>query len=199
MKIVVTYTFILISLLNYAQNNKMNATRKDLETKSKAALVENALQIIKEKHPAFEINKEDYIISAFKNSKDVIVKLDRIVRFISEQDKNTKISYDIEVNLVSKQSIPFDDSFFGKLYKPSEYDLKAIAFVKKHFGNFSPEFIHTITETENEYTIESANDTSYGIYTLIKKTGEIIEPLETSYLPAPKPNFPEEDPLIEIF
>ena len=71
--------------------------------------------------------------------------------------------------------------------------------MKKHFGNFSPEFIHTITETENEYTIESANEASYGIYILIKKTGEIIEPLEASYLPAPEPDFPEKDPLIEVF
>lgn len=196
MKTLLTYTFILITLLSYAQKT-MNFTLKELKTKKKSELVELVFNLAKEKNPTFKINKADYKISAYKNSKEVIVKFERMVRFIST--KNERATFEVTVNLVTKQSVPYSSSLLGQLYQPSAYDLKAIAFVKKHFGNFSPEFIHTITETENEYTIESANDTSYGIYTLIKKTGKIIEPLEASYLPAPEPNFPEEDPLIEIF
>lgn len=195
------YKIILFSILNIvvvnAQNNKMNATRKDLETKSKSELVEIALTMIKEKDKTISIDKTAFKISAFKNSKDVIIKFERIVRFISS--KNSRTTFEVTVNLVTNESIPFDNAFFGLLYQPSEYDLNAIGFVKKHFGDFSPEFIHTITETEEEYTIERTNEYSFGSYILSKKTGAIISNLETSYLPAPEPDFPEEDPIIELF
>lgn len=194
----ILFVLILFTLTSNAQKN-MNYNRKDLETKSKSELIEMALDLLKEKKQSNYIDIADYSISTFKNSKEVIVQFERIIKFISEQDKNTKISYDINVNLLSKQCIPFDDSFFGELYKPSEYDLKAFAFVKKHFGNLSSEFTHTISETEEEYTIERTNEYSFGSYILSKKTGAIISKLETSYLPSPKPNFPNEDPLIEVF
>lgn len=186
-----------LSFLN-AQNNPKNFKMIELDTKNKSELVKIALNTIKEKYPTITINKADYKTTAFKNSKEVIITFERIVKFISEQDKNKKIAYDINVNLASKQCIPFDDSFFGELYKPSEYDLKAFAFVKKHFGNLSSEFTHTISETEEEYTIERTNEYSFGSYILSKKTGEVISKLETSYLPSPKPDFPDEDPLIEV-
>ncbi|VXB20366.1 conserved hypothetical protein [Flavobacterium sp. 9AF] len=196
MKNRLSYTFILIMLLSYAQKT-MNFTLKELEIKNKSELVELVFNLAKEKNPTFKINKADYKISAYKNSKEVIVKFERIVRFISS--KKESAIFEITVNLVTKQSVSYVSSLLGQLYKPSVYDLKAIAFVKKHFGTFNPDFIHTITETENEYHIERTNAYSFGIYTLNKKTGEVISKLETSYLPTQKPCSDDENSVIEIF
>ena len=52
MKTLLTYIFILINLLSYAQKN-MNFTLKELKTKKKSELVEIIFSMSKKKNPAF--------------------------------------------------------------------------------------------------------------------------------------------------
>lgn len=194
---IITVFILTMGLLN-AQNKIMNYTLKELETKNKLELVQIAMSLLKEKYPSISVAITAYKISVFKNSQEIFVELKRLVKFIPKRDESKQIAYDLKINLIAKTCIPLDNPFFGSLYEPSNYDLTTITFVNKYFGNFSPEFIHTITETEKGYRIERSNAFSYGIYTLIKATGEVKEPLETSYLPTLEPNLPEKETLIEI-
>lgn len=159
MKIVVTYTFILISLLNYAQNNPMNYTQKDLETKSKAELVEIALQIIKEKHPEIIVQPSDFDSRVWENEYgDVCVIFRRAIRYVSKEEKPT--NYDITVTLISKKITPLDDDKTS-FYEPSKKEEISIAELKKKGllpNEIIPDIEYTITENDDYYLISCFND-----------------------------------------
>ncbi len=172
MKIILTYTFILINLLNYAQNNAMNYSQKDLETKNKAELVEIALQIIKEKHPEIIVQLSDFDGRVWESEYgDVCVIFRRAIRYVSKEEKPA--NYDITVTLISKEISPLDHDKTS-FYQPSKKEEISITELKNKGllpNEIIPDVEYTITENDEYYLISCFND----LYHLDKKISSDTE------------------------
>jgi hypothetical protein len=157
-------------------------------------LIQLAIDILKEKQPDIPIHTDDYSIKVWRGANGASVDFTRIIRYVPLDKASTHLFYDIIVNLVNQSIIPFDDTFkYGEFYIPTQQDVEAMAFIKKHFGVFSSQFENTILEEAEEYKISSTNENSFGYYTLNKITGEQGPPLQGSYLQMPNPNLGNED------
>ena len=164
-----------------------------LKSKNKKELIEIALEILKEKQPSITIDPDDFEGTAWGNSKEIIVKFRRYIRFIPlYNDPEKRFSYDITVNLNTNEISPFDDTFKSEFYIETDEDKKAIEFIKKNFDIFSSDFENTIYEGEEEYSVSRENQYSFGKYAVNKKTGEVKVEIQGSYEPMPKPNMPED-------
>src|SRR5690606_10299034 len=116
------------------------------------------------------------------------VEFTRIVRYVPMGSKVTDLEYDIIVNLTSKTILPFEQPILNrKFYLPTEKDIKALAFIREHFGEFLPQFEYEIIEEAEQYKISCTNEASYGLYSINKKTGEEGPAIQGSYTPMPDP------------
>nr|WP_294922237.1 hypothetical protein [uncultured Flavobacterium sp.] len=187
------------SSISFAQHTKAY-NMEHLKSKNKNELVELALEILKEKQPSITIDPDDFEGTAWGNSKEIIVKFRRCIRFIPlYNDPEKRFSYDITVNLNTNEISPFDDTFKSEFYIETDEDKKAIEFIKKNFGIFSSDFENTIYEGEEDYYIDCKNKYSFGKYVVNKKTGRGKPEIQTSYEPMLKPNVIEDlDVFIEI-
>lgn len=190
---------VLNTVICLAQPSK-KYTMENLKSKKKAELLEIVLEILKEKQPSIVIDSDDFESSAWQNSKEIIVKFRRYIRFIPfGANPEKRFSYDININLITKEISPFDDLLKSEFYIETKKDKKAIAFIKKNFGDFSANFENTIYEGEEDYFIDIKNHYSYGKYVLNKKTAEQKTEIQASYEPMPKPKIMEDpDALTEI-
>ncbi|WP_163395559.1 hypothetical protein [Flavobacterium limi] len=144
---------------------------ENLKTKKKAELLEIALEILKEKQPSIVIDSDDFESSAWQNSKEIIVKFRRYIRFIPLNAEPYQY-YDITVNLISRQVLPFDSGYSYIFYIPTETDKMQLDFIKKKadFPKHSNSEI-TITENEDHYWVSNSSKTSFSKFFINKKTG----------------------------
>lgn len=160
----------------------------DILLKENQELIQAALDILKEKQPGIHINPDEYTIKVWRGANGVSVDFTRIIRYIPMDKKDSSLYFDVVVNLVNQSTIPFDDTnWYGTFFIPDSKDLEALAFIKKHFGNFTAEFENTIYENEDEFNISCTNEVAFGYYTLNKTTGEQGPVLQGSYEPMIKP------------
>lgn len=157
--------------------------------KENEEFIQLALILINQRFPFIDINTEEYHCTVWRGENGIAVDFTRIIRYVPAGKNEQDLEYDIIVNLTNKAISPFEKPILNrKFFIPSDEDLKSIAFIKKHFGVFSPHFENTIIEEAEEYKISCTNDASYGYYTLNKKTGKQGGALQGSYLPMTKPD-----------
>ncbi|MEM0575859.1 hypothetical protein [Flavobacterium polysaccharolyticum] len=190
---------ILNAITSLAQHTKMGHTMEQLKSKQKQELIVIALHILKEKQPSLVINFENFESTVWGNSKEILVKFRRIIRYVPFGiDPEKRFSYDITVNLNTNEVSPFDDWFQSEFYIETKVDQKALAFIKKNFGSFSANFENTIYEGEEDYFIDSNNQYSFGKYKVNKRTGIVKTEIQGSYEPMPKPIIENPDDYSEI-
>ena len=173
-------------MLAIAQNKKADRNMEELQNRKKEELVQMAFDLIIEQQPNVTFDPRDFEITAWKNSRGVLVKFRRIIKFFPLKPLTDKpVDFDITVNLTQNNILPFDNLINTSFYIPTEADLAALAFLKEKFGLFSPSFENVIREGENDYFIDCENEFSFGKYSLNKKTGEHGPALQGSYIPVP--------------
>lgn len=185
------------------QHTKKENTMEQLRSKQKEELIEIALEILKEKQPSVVTDLDEFETSAWKNSKEVIVKFRRYIRFISLK-ADTSQYYDISVNLITKQILPFESGYNFIFYIPTEEDKKKLKFIKeKAIIPNQPDSEITITENEDHYWISNSNKTSYSKFFINKKTGFKSGIIENTYAVfQPKPvleSIYEREKIIKFF
>ncbi|WMJ71712.1 hypothetical protein RCC89_00790 [Cytophagaceae bacterium ABcell3] len=132
---------------------------ENLDTRSREELIVMAQDILEEKYPEIAIDYSDFYISVWKDTYGVTKGFFRRgVRYISNPIKST--TYDITVNLHTKEINPLDDSETG-LWLASTEEEEVIAELKEK--NFLPEEIqadieYSIAENEEYYLISCFND-----------------------------------------
>lgn len=159
-----------VFLVNAQKPSEMN-NRTELDSKNKQELIQIGLDILKEKQPSLVINPDDFESTAWGNSKEIVVKFRRYVRFVSI-DSDPYQQYDITINLITKQILPFDSIFDFTFYNPTEVDKKKLDFVNKK-TNFQKQSNSEITITENEdyYWISNSSKISLSKFFITKETG----------------------------
>lgn len=173
-------------MIKLSDENEINRITKN-------AVIRIANGIIEEKQPLLKLNFDDYETIVWVDSKNTLVEFKRIIRYIPfGTDPEKGFSYDIKVNLNTSEILPFDDFFKSEFYIETEHDKKAIAFIKKNFGDFSTNFENTIYEGEEDYFIDMKNQYSFGKYKVNKKTGIVKTEIQASYEPMIKPNIIED-------
>lgn len=173
--------------------------QEELSLKENNELIQQAIDLLKEKHPSVSIHRDDYHIKVWRGVNGVAIDFTRIIQYIPLDKANRTLAYDIVVNLTNNEIIPFNNpSEHGEFYIPSANDLEALAFIKKHFGVFSPSFENTIHEGETEYHISCDNDASFGKCTVNKKTGEQSGVMQGSYIQIQKPPLGDEENIFEM-
>jgi len=173
-----------------AQKSQVMTDRKNLDQKNKAELIQIGLEIIKKKQPSLVIDYDDFEITAWKNSKEIVVKFRRYIRFIPLNTEPYQY-YDITINLITKQILPFESGYNFSFYIPSEEDEKKLNFIKskaefpKH-----PESEIIITENNDHYWVSNKSKTSFSKFFINKETGFKSGLLEGTYsVPQAKPVF----------
>ena len=101
-----------------AQKTSEMENRNELESQSKIKLIQVAIDILKEKQPFLVITPDEYESTAWGNSKEIIVKFRRYIRFIPLGAEPFQ-HYDITVNLITKQILPFDSGYSFTFYTTS--------------------------------------------------------------------------------
>ena len=180
----------------------INKTKK-IKALGKSKIIELAFNLIESKFPGLKIIPEDFEITVWANSKEVIVKFRRRVRYYPMNKKEQDFTYDLSVNLISKEIDPIESWGIDEFYIPTEDDLKNIKFVKESFGFPEQGFNISISEKEDSYYIGVTNKVAYGKYYIDKITGkETTGSIQGSYIPRPQADFDKRnvdtDPLTEI-
>lgn len=162
---------LIFSICNSFSQHTKTYNMENLKSKSKLELIEIAFEILKEKQPSLVINPGDFESTTWGNSKEIIVKFRRYIRFVSI-NSNPYQQYDISINLITKQILPIDSIFDFAFYKPTEEDKKKVDFVNKK-TNFQkqPNSEITITENEDHYWISNNSKTSLSKFFISKETG----------------------------
>jgi len=183
---------ILLLLFNVflmnAQKTSAMTNRHELDSKYKAELIQTAVAILKEKHPCVIIDSDDFESTAWQNSKEILVKFRRYIRFIPLNTEPNQY-YDITVNLITKQVFPFESGYNFTFYILTEADKKQLDFIKNKTSFPKQSNLEiTITENEDHYWISSKNKTSFSKFFINKKTGFKSGLIEGSYsVPQVKP------------
>lgn len=199
MKFLIIKTILMLNIITCLAQSSKKYIMEQLKSKQKQELIVIALHILKEKQPSLVINFEDFESTVWGNSKEILVKFRRIIRYIPlSTNPEKRFSYDITVNLNTNEISPFDDWFQSEFYIETKADQKALAFIKKNFGVFSSDFENIIQEDEEDYCIHQTNSYSLGIYRLNKKTGKVEMSLNGHMEPTPKPIIQNPDDFIEI-
>lgn len=184
--IVVRISFVLLFMLllntipTVAQN-KIKRKMLELKSKDKKELIQMAVDLLKEKQPVLEINFDGFESTAWGNSKERIVKFRRYIRFIPLNAERF-IHYDITVNLVTGQILPFESGYNYTFSTLSEKDKKVINYIKEKapFIKQSKSEV-TITESEDNYWISETSKTSFRKFFINKKSGFMSGIMEGSY------------------
>lgn len=180
--------FLFNVFLMNAQKPSAMTNRQELDRKNKAQLIKLGMEILKEKQPSIVINPDDFEGTAWGNSKEIIVKFRRYIRFIP-LNTNPFQYYDITVNLITKQVLPFECGYNFTFYTPTEEDKKKLDFIKEK-ADFHKEsdFDITITENKDNYWVSKRSKTSFSKFFINKETGFTSGLMEGSYsVPAVKP------------
>lgn len=182
----------------YETEEMVNLVDRDSITENK--IIKIALALLKKKQPNLILDLNDYTSTVLGDSKNTLVQFIRVIRYIPlGMDPEKRISYDINVNLNTNKISPFDDTFESDFYIETKEDKKALAFIKKNTGNFTPDFENTIHEEKENYSIHTQNKYSLQIRLLNKKTGKEEISLNAHMDPIPQPNIIEDlDTLVEI-
>ena len=161
---------------------------KHLKSKSKQEVIEIAIDILKEKQPFVVIDSDDFESTVWGISKEIVVKFRRYIRFISLNTESNQY-FDITVNLITKQVLPFESGYNFTFYIPTQADKKQLDFIKdKTDLPKQPNSEITITENEDHYWISCKNKTSFSKFFINKNTGFKSGLIEGSYsLPQVKP------------
>lgn len=189
-------------LMNAQKNSEMK-NNTELESQSKIKLIQVAIDILKVKQPFLVITPDEYESTAWGSSKEIIVKFRRYIRFIPLGAEPFQ-HYDITVNLITKQILPFDSGYSFTFYTPTEEYKKKINFIKEK-ANFSiqSESEITITENEEHYWISNKSKTSFSKFFINKKTGFKSGTIEGTYsVPQIKPvleSIYEKEEIVEFF
>lgn len=195
---------LVLNTMTALAQNKTTANMEELKLKSKPELIQIAFEILKEKQPSVVINADDFESSAWGNSKEIIVKFRRYIRFIPlNADPKEKISYDVTVNLNTNEISPFDDYFKSEFYIETEEDKKAIAFVKENSIPIPSDFEITISEKLSSYWINRNSKTTFCHFFIEKKTGVKSGVMEGSFsvnqVKSILEPFDESEEMIEIY
>jgi hypothetical protein len=161
---------------------------EQLQAKKKQELVEIALEILKKKQYSVIIDSEDFESSVWQNSKEIIVKFRRYIRFIPLNSIPYQY-YDITVNLITKQVLPFESGYNFTFYIATEEDKNKLDFIKKKAGfSKKADLEIIITENEDHYWISSSSKASFSKFFINKKTGVKSGLLEGTFsMPQVKP------------
>ncbi|MGL1887695.1 MAG: hypothetical protein OCD76_14355 [Reichenbachiella sp.] len=168
----------------------------------KIQLIDEANSFVGYKYPGFTFSTIEYEITTWANSKRVVVKYRRLIRFTPLGKENENLDYDFEVDLTN-QNTSFDTWGMDKFYIPTTEEQEKINFVMNAFGLPLSGFDNSIIEEADSYRINIDSEASFGRYVIDKTTGNECEgSIQGSYEPMPDdilddlPRFP--DPLIEI-
>ncbi|MDW5290814.1 hypothetical protein [Formosa sp. PL04] len=177
-----------------------------LTHKTKPQLIAQANTIIASKYPDFTYDLKAYEITTWANSKQVVVKYRRLIRYtpLGKQEGllGSTLDYDFEVDLTN-QTTSFDTWGMDNFYIPTAEEQVKIDFVIEAFGLPHPHFYTNIIEESETYRINLEKESSFAYYVIDKTTGlECDGAIHGNYEPMPEdlfdnaPKFP--DPLVEI-
>lgn len=172
---------LILNIMTALAQNKTTPNMEELKLKSKQELVQIAFDILKERQPSLVLNSDDFESSAWGNSKEIIVKFRRYIRFIPINAEPYQY-YDITLNLITKQILPFESGYNFTFYTPTQEDKKKLDFIKEKvdFSNHSS-FDITITENEDNYWVSKKSKTSFSKFFIDKKTGFTSGVMDGSY------------------
>ena len=202
MKKTILLLFFNVFLMN-AQKPLAMTNREELGAKNKAELIQIGLKILKEKQPSLIINSDDFETTAWGNSKEILVKLRRYILFIPLNSAPYQY-YDITVNLITKQILPFESGYNFTFYVPTEEDKKKLNFIKEKADLLNPSNSEiTITENEDHYWVSKISKTYFSKFFINKKTGFKSGVIQNSYaIFRPKPvleSIHEREEIIKFF
>lgn len=118
--LILQFVCILNTFISIAQHTKAY-NMEYLKSKKKQELIQMALLILKEKQPSLVLNPYDFETTAWKNSTGILIKFRRYIRFIP-LNAGPNQYYDITINLITKQILPFESGYNFSFYIPSEED-----------------------------------------------------------------------------
>jgi hypothetical protein len=154
----IKYISILVTLLITSALNAqkdMNYTSEELKIKSKEELILLSQNLLKEKYPEIILNLNDFDIAVWRSEfGEAKVVYRRKIRYVANETKGLEnINYDITINLLSNEIIPFDQGS-SVFYTSSEKADKTIATLKEKG------FLLKCKQADVEYTI-SENEEHY--------------------------------------
>lgn len=197
-----TLLLLVSSHTPYAQSNAMNDKPPMIKLEQdKKQLIDQANEIINSKCPEFIYDPVKYDITVWANSKKVIIKYRRIIRFTPLGREDDHLRYDFEVDLSKDDTSPFDAWGMDRFYIPTAEEQEKINFVINSSGMPRLGFNNRIIEGADMYSICIDNEVAFGKYFIDKTTGkECMGSIEGSY--AAMPDIPDltidSDPLLEI-
>ncbi|NRS87564.1 hypothetical protein HNQ02_000471 [Flavobacterium sp. 7E] len=163
------YYLSLKTFKEYYQENLYTVLKNKNTSNNK--IIEIANSILKEKKPHLQLNLNDFEIVILGNYKDIFVKYRRFIR-IKNNNQNTV--FDLVVNIITKEVLPFNSSEVS-FYPPSLSDKKIIQTIQ---NNITFELIsdieYTISENQDYFFITSVSENSVKKYFILKKTNQVI-------------------------
>ncbi|AUC76191.1 hypothetical protein [Olleya sp. Bg11-27] len=183
-----------------AQDQNMPHTIDALKALDKATLITKAITIIDTNYPELQIEPQDYKITVWSNTKDVLVNFQSLVQF-SPLGNDTTFDYNLIVNMLNNNVNNFDLFGTDRFYVPTTEERKTINRVKQLVG-FQPDFINEVQETEKTYHLYISNDVYFYSYEIDKITGDKLPNTEVQGNWEPDPDQdndkPNPDPLLEM-
>lgn len=168
--LILQFVFILNTFISIAQHTKAY-NMEYLKSKKKQELIQMALLILKDKQPSLVLNPDDFETTAWKNSTEILIKFRRYIRFIPLNTEPNQY-YDITINLITKQILPFESGYNFSFYIPSEEDKKKLNFIKQKTDfQKDPYSEITITENMDYYWISNFSKTSLNKFFIKKGNG----------------------------
>ena len=170
-----------------------------IKSQGKGTIIAMAYDLLAAKQPALKIDPNDYEVTVWANSTEIQVRFRRLIRYVS---KDQWAEYDITVNLIRNEILPFDDWFRkDKFFEPDDAQQQVIAYLKELLNLPYPHMENNISEDEENYYVDLTSKTAFSHQIISKATGERLAPLEGTYAVMPDtipPSYVEADPMVEI-
>ena len=188
---IVLIIMVLSVTFSFSQNKNMENNIDEIKLLGKEGIIQLAFKIIKEKELPYKINPEDYKITVWANKTEVLVKLNRLIKYVPLGSNEFDYEYNMSVNIINHKVDPFESILYkNNFYTASKADKKNIEFLKKHTTLPYSGFENTIVETENTFEIHINNDTNIAIIYIDKTTGKELPGLSGHNMPPPMPEMP---------
>ena len=178
---------------------------EQLRLQGKEKMIEQAVALLEEKHPALDPDYSDYEITVWTNSTTVLIKFRYLFRIYSAAVAgNSSPVCDLTVDLMSGEIYPLDDWFAkDRFHYLTSNEKEILRFVKENTDlpyEVKRNYTYEIHDMEGYYTIYIRMNGSFTNYRIDKITGEQSGYNELNANPAllPEMDTGNPDPLTEL-
>ena len=136
----------------------MSVKVESIKVLGKEELIKLAKQYLDVDFGHLQINFEEFNISVWANSINVLVKFNRKVHYTPLRYKGTEppfytsnISFDLSVDIISTTECQLNTWRLKDFFVPTANDLENLAFIEEHFGLYQAHFKTAVSEEENHF------------------------------------------------